>query len=1798
MTATPSTEGLSDFTSRLLFFSNEFPNDDLRDLFRRLHTHSKRQRFRLLAIFLDACGDMVHEEVAALPLHLKKLVPPFKSVLSLADDPGFRQGPVGGALESALLCVLEIGMFIGHHEADNLPVDLPSARTTLSGLSIGLFAAAAISVSRTLAEVAINGVESIRVAFRLGIHVDGVSGRLESRDQDGTYGSWAYVLTGVSVAKVQEQLDRYNTESSNPTPTKVFISASDRTSVSVTGPPSRLKNAFRHSEALRYSKHLPMPVYNGLCHAPHLYTAEDVQSIVHGSAPKCTHSLSIRLPLLSPQTGKPYLACNAGELFEEIASDILMGGIFLDNLSGGILDSISDSGSAECETSLFRSSLVSRSILATITEGLGQVTMKKHVDFIDWSFENIAPSAPRTAAQSTLAIVGMSCRLPGGANDCKLFWDLLKEGRDTHTKVPADRFDLQAHFDPSGQVPNSTPTPWGNFIDQPGMFDAAFFNMSPREAEQTDPMHRLALVTAYEALEMSGYAPNRTPSTTLERIGTYYGQASDDWRELNAAQNIGTHAVPGGERAFANGRINYFFKFGGPSFNIDTACSSGLAAVNAACSALWAGEADTVIAGGLSVITNPDNYAILGNGHFLSRTGQCKVWDEGADGYCRADGIGSVVIKRLEDAVADNDNILATVLAGATNHSAYAASITQPHAGAQKSNYAQVTQAAGINPLDVGYVELHGTGTQVGDAVESESVCDFFAPLSPRRHADQPLHLGAVKSNIGHGEAAAGIASLIKVLLVLQNNDIPPHVGIKTAINPIIPLDLGKRQAGLAMDLQPWPREAGKTRYAVVNSFGAHGGNTTLMLGDAPERKLCGSDPRSSHPVVISAKSKNSLKDNLTALVEYLDKHPDTDLGDLSYTTTARRIHHSSRVAVSASSIPQLRKALVSTLPTIGEIRPVSATAPSVAFAFTGQGSFYLGIGAALFKSFPYYRQQIAHLDHLVQLFGFPSVIPLIEGIPGDDGVSPLTTQLTIVVTQIALAEFWSLLGVKPSAVIGHSLGEYAALVVAGVISAADAILLVGKRAELAVSQCEEGSHVMLAVRASVDKIKSIATDGRYQVSCMNGTDDTVLGGSREDIEDTRKALEREGVKCTLLDVPFAFHTSQMDIILRPFEQLAKHVTYKTPRIPILSPLLNTCVFDGKTINEKYLSKAAREPVNFVGALEAAQEFGIIDEKTTWIEIGIHPVCASLIRGYIADAQVTASLRRNEDNFATLSNTLASLHRVGIAVNWNEYHRSYERCHTLLSLDTYKWNEKNHWIQYEGTWTLDKAYPNGNPNNKTTAQSGSALRTSSMQQIVSEEITENTGKLVVVSDMMHPELLSTLDGHRMNGHGVATSSIWADMALTVGEYLYKRMVPAATGTVPMNICDMLVEHAQVVMSNREGAQLLQVEAEMDLEDLTTAVRWYNVDGMGNRSQEPYATATVRYEDPDEWAAEFSRVSWLVDSRVEALTALVPGGSASRLGRGLAYTLFENVVSYSDKYRGMHSVVIHELEAYADVILAPERHGTWHTPPHWIDSLFHVGGFVMNGSEASNTKDYFYVTNGWSSCRMAKSAVAGGSYRSYVRMAPASEANMFSGDVYVLQDGAVVGMMGGMRFRRVNRILMDRFFSPPDVAAAGGVAAEAATSSAHAPTTPVKPQKAMLPKPKPKPVASQRASSAKAKRTTAQATRPSVEQVGEEAEDEEEDKEAEAAPAGNGDSNVGEMAGGIVRDALKLIAKETGLDLSDLTDEAPFVELGIDSLTSLVLAEKFKQELSIEVKGSLFLECLNVGDLKGWIEQNA
>ncbi|KZF25341.1 beta-ketoacyl synthase domain-containing protein [Xylona heveae TC161] len=1761
-----------DLTTNLIYFSNDFPNDDLKDLFRRLHRHSKDRRFTLLATFLENCARVLKEETNHLPQSLRELVPPFETLFTLVDGGQFRLGPLGASMESAFLCALQVGMIIGHYEGRHIDYDLNAQNTVLAGLSIGLLAGAAVSLSKDLHQLATTGAESVRVAFRLGLYIDEISRKIEVRDPNAPPQSWAYVVTGLSAEEIQPEIDRYNTSSGNTELTKIFLSAVDKTSVSVSGPPSRLKEIFLRSQILRHSKHLPLPVYEGMCHAPHLYNKETIWDVISKPDPKILRNKRVQIPLISSQTGKPFNSLLSGFLYEEICAELLTGSIFVDKVTAGILDGITKCHFLILQVNCFRPTLVANGIISAIEQQLPQVGIKRQ-DMLDWITEDFGPRQPRNFKDSKVAIVGMACRMPGGADDTELFWKILDEGRDTHTRVPADRFDLETHYDPTGKTENATQTPFGNFIDSPGLFDAGFFNMSPKEAEQTDPMQRLALVTAYEALEMAGYSPNRTSSTNCKRVGAYYGQASDDWRELNASQNLGTYAVPGGVRAFANGRINYFFGFSGPSINLDTACSSGLAAVQAGCSALWAGEADTIVAGGLNVITDPDNYAGLCNAHFLSKTGQCKVWDQNADGYCRADGVGSVVLKRLEDAEDDNDNILGVILAAATNHSAKAISITHPHAGAQKDNYNQVMRAAAINPLDVSFIELHGTGTQAGDTVECESVCDVFAPLSSRRRADQSLLLGAVKSNIGHGEAAAGIASLLKMLLVYQKDEIPPHIGIKTEINPAIGKYLDKRNVGLAMEETPYPRKKGSRRFAVVNSFGAHGGNTTVLLEDAPARQVTGVDPRSTHVVTVSAKSKASLKGNIEDLLSYVEKNPATSIGDLAYTTCARRIHHNFRVATAVSNTDQLRRFLENAVESVSDLRPVPLDAPSVAFTFTGQGAFYEGIGAQLFEQFPYYRTQILQLDQLVQRFGYQSIIPVINEIDGST-FSPLMTQLSILVVEIALSRLWTFLGIQPNAVIGHSLGEYSALVAADVISAADAILLVGQRASYTMSTCEAGTHLMLSVLASVDQIqKLIGEDGKYEVSCRNGHSDTVISGNREDIEEVRQHLEASGLKCTPLHLPFAFHTKQMDPMLDSFEQMAKGVSFKPPRLPVISPLLGACVFDGKTINAAYLRRASREPVDFVGALDAAQAMGIIDSQTIWVEVGPQPICASFITKHIHHTTTLPSLKKNEDNFTTIAKALASLHTSGVPISWNEYYAPYESSHILLNLPHYHWNVKNYWIQYIGTWTLDKALLKYGQNKSKGAfdmHSASNLRTSSVHQITLEEITSTTGQLKTVSDVMHPDFLSSIKGHAMNHHGVATSSIWCDMAYTAGEYLFKRMSPACK-QVHMNLADMEVLHAIVAKKVSSRSQLIALECNLNISSRTMTLAWSQLEGNGNSDQVPFATAKMYFEEAADWRNEWDRLTHLVTGRIEALGQMASTGACNKISKNLTYSLFKNVVDYADKYRGMDSVVLNGYEAYADITLIPETHGNWHTPPHWIDPVCHLAGFIMNASDVLNTKDYFYVTPGFGTSRLIEPLSPSAKYRSYVHMLPTANANMHAGDVYILRDNVIVGMLGQIKFKRISRILMGQFFSPSEESVSAHASPTPPPSVGVEPAVPPASVDKVV---KVTPPSSSSSSSSSPPPPQAIKTESAV--------------VAKSVPV--------EAETGVVGEAVSLIARETGLEVSEVADETTFVQIGVDSLMSLVLAEKFRSQLQLDVKSSLFLDCPTIGDLKGWLEQ--
>ncbi|KAJ4339575.1 hypothetical protein N0V95_007739 [Ascochyta clinopodiicola] len=1481
---------------RIVCFGNELLGDELQHLVRQLHVHTKDRHHGTVARFIHEATQVLRDEVLQLPTALKSLVPPYESVLDLAGDIKLRAGPLGASIDGVLLCAFQLASAIGFYGDNNSADRLHDAgNTCFGGLGIGLLVAAAAASASSLENFVSAGREAVRLAFRLGIVVGEVSRNLHSPspdDEGGAPDSWAYVVPEVSVENVQAELDAFHHAQTVSPPSQIFISAFGRNFVTISGPPGRLRHLSGHCDFFRDRRLVPLPVYGGLCHAKHIYGLQHMEAVSRTSNFDDLAAAPSGI-LFSTNTGRPFEADTARALFNNVIQEILTCIIKWDQVIQGIVDLGLSLGASKCQIMVARPSLPTRDLGMALESNLPKCKTETE-DMSKWiDRPDRRPNLPRGSAQSKLAIVGMACRMPSGATDTEKFWKILEDGLDVHRVIPADRFDVDTHFDPQNQRMNASWTPYGCFIDEPGLFDAAFFNMSPREAQQTDPMQRLALVTAYEALERAGHVANRTPASHRSRTGTFYGQASDDYREVNSNQEISTYFITGGCRAFGPGRINYFFKFSGPSYSIDTACSSSLATLQMACTSLWSRDTDCAVVGGMNVLTNSDAFAGLSNGHFLSKTpNACKTWDSEADGYCRADGVGSVVIKRLEDAQADNDNILGVILGAGTNHSADAVSITHPLASAQADLTSQILRQAGVNPLD---------------------------------------------------------------------------------------------------------------------------------------------------------------------------------------------------------------------------------------------------------------------------------------------------TQLALLCVEIALTRFYKTLGVEPDVVVGHSLGEYAALHVAGVLTAADAIFLVGHRAAMLESKCRIGSQKMLAVRAATDEISEVAKTAPYEIACINGPRDTVLSGSVEDIDALKAELVDAGFKCFDLDIAFAFHSSQTDPILDEFERMAKQgVIFQSPTMPIISPLLGGVVFDEKTINSEYLRRGTRETVNFLSAIQSALEIGTIDESMIWVEIGPHPVCTAFVQSIMGpDITTTPTLRRGENNWQTVASSLSTLYCAGINLDWNEFHRPHQETVRLLDLPTYAWNDKNHWLMYNGDWNLTKGNTYYDAEKAAQVNTGAALMgmnsgfiTSTVQKITHETYSSTGGTVVMQSDLMQPDFLAAAWGHQMNDCGVVTSSIHADIAFTLGKYLLKKIRPGETPS-DMNVANLHVAKGLVAQKNTTIPQIIQVSITIgNLDDRIADLTWSNISAIGV-VDEPFATANILFGAADSWLSEWRPLLHLVQGRIDALEHLAATGAANRLSRSMAYTLFAaNLVNYVDKYRGMQSVILHGLEAVAEVCLTDESSGTWTVPPYFIDSVAHLAGFIMNVSDVNDCRGNFHVTPGWDNLRFAEPLVAGGHYQSYVKMIPTTEdPTVYLGNVYVLRAGTIIGTCGGIKFKRYPRVLLDRFFSAPEVAGDGSH-----TDNLKKVAVPLAERTSAKPAP---------ATSTSISTAVKQSVNAALVSVLKTPEHKEPPAKAQAV-AVNADS--------VTSKAIALLAAEAQLDESDLSDDARFENLGVDSLMSLVIAEKLRKQLGVTVNGSLFLEYPTLGDLRAWLNE--
>lgn len=1682
--------------------------------------------------FLERCYFALRHEITQLPPSDRSKFPRFTSIVSLLSR--YRELGPNPALESALTTIYQLGSFISYY-GDGGQIYPEGSQSHVIGLCTGLLASAAISSSRTIGELIPVAVEAVVVALRLGLCA------FKVRDYVGQYGgqsqSWSAVISGINEDKALSLIDTLSINKGLPPSSRPYVSAVSYNGLTISAPPLVLEGLLE-SQLANNLKPIRVPVHAPF-HAPHLYGQEDVEWTLKTTNSGSFKDYTCHIPVISSNSGREIVAENFEDLLKVAVEEILLRQLRWDKVLDGYSSIIKCAAISKCTVVPVATSASSGLVSALKRAGVSQVPLENML--MDPSNTGDCQSKTGRAEQSKIAIIGLSGRFPEAPSP-EHFWEVLYQGLDVHREVPPDRWNWKTHVDLTGKKRNTSQVPYGCWINEPGLFDPRFFNMSPREALQADPGQRLALVTAYEALEMAGFVPDSTPSTQKDRVGIFYGMTSDDYREINSGQDIDTYFIPGGNRAFTPGRINYHFKFSGPSVSVDTACSSSLSAIHMACNSLWKNDCDTAIAGGTNVLTNPDNHAGLDRGHFLSRTGNCNTFDDGADGYCRADGVGTVVLKRLEDAIADKDPIQAVIAGAYTNHSAEAVSMTRPHSGAQAFIFDKLLNEANVHPHDVSYIEMHGTGTQAGDAVEMTSVLDTFAPDHDRK-SEQTLYLGSAKSNIGHGESASGVTALIKVLLMMRKNTIPPHCGIKTKINHNFPTDLKERNVHIASRPTPWLKPESGLRRCFINNFSAAGGNTALLLEDGPTHRVehPTRDIRSAHMVAVSARCQNSLKNNINNLLDYISKQSSTMeeselLAKLSYTTTARRIHHPFRIMVSGTKISEIKDAL-HTAVNRETISPAPAVAPSVGFIFTGQGAQYAGMSQQFFESFSQFRSDIIRFNGIAQSQGFPSFLPLIEGSVPIEELSPVITQLGTTCMQMALANLWISWDARPTFVMGHSLGEYAALYVSGALTAFDAIFLCGRRAQLLEENCNIGTHAMLAVRSALSEITPFLNPGIHEVACINAPGETVISGTCQNIDALADQLVAAGIKATKLKVPFAFHSSQVEPILEKLTETAKGVTFCKPSIPLVSPLL------GEVINEhnyeqlagNYLSRHCRETVNFLAAIEVSRHAKLMTDKTVWIEIGSHTICSGMIKSTLGpQTNTVASLRRNEDSWKVLTQSLGSVYLSGIEIQWKEYHQDFKASHEVLHLPAYSWDNKNYWLYYKNDFCLTK----GDNSIPQISNAGRENLTISVQKIVESTGDANKASIITETDISDPLLSPVIEGHKVNGTPLCPSSLYADVAQTLGEYLVGNYKPELKG-VGFDVADMAVP--KPLIYKNAGPQLFRAAATAEWGARQITMQIYSVTSEGKKIAD-HASCVIKLFDTEAAYEEWKRYAYLIRRSVDRLFESASNGESNKLGPGMVYKLFGALVDYDKNYKSMREVILDSEQYEATALVkfqAPETN--FHRNPFWIDSLGHITGFTMNANDATDSANFVYVNHGWDSMRCSKKFNANATYRTYVKMQP-WQGTIYSGDVYVFEEDEIIAVYGGVKFQGVPRKILNTVLPP----AGGAQAASKPTSRASVP--------APVHVPKEKPIA--------------KAVKPKT-----------------SAPS-------------VLVQAFKILASEVGLSEAELSDDLVFADYGVDSLLSLTITGKFREELNIDLESSVFMDCPTVKDFKQMLMQTA
>lgn len=877
--------------------------------------------------------------------------------------------------------------------------------------------------------------------------------------------------------------------------------------------------------------------------------------------------------------------------------------------------------------------------------------------------------------RAPIAIVGMGMRFPGGVRDADGYARLLWSGTDAITTIPPERWSLEQLYDPDPDAPGKMLTRHGGFLDAVDLFDAEFFGIAPREAESMDPQQRLLLEIAWEALEDAGYSPQGLAGS---QTGVYLGISNSDYGRAMMArrEQLHVYSASGSAYSVAAGRLSYFLGLHGPSVAIDTACSSSLSAVHLACQALRLGECDMALAGGVNLILSPEANIGFSKAGMMAPDGRCKTFDAAADGYVRSEGCAMVVLRRLGDALADGDHILAVIRGSALNQDGRSGGLTAPNGPAQEAVLRAALDAAGVEPRDVGYVEAHGTGTSLGDPIEVGALGNVFG--TDRKSAG-PLAIGSVKTNIGHLEAAAGIAGLIKVVLMLRRREIPPHLHFA---NPSPHIDWANLPITVPTAVTRWGSLDARL-IAGVSSFGFSGTNAHVVLEAAPAPAARPARlSRSLHLLALSARDDAALRELATGFEQRLDDAGDT--GDLCFTANSGRTHFKRRLAIVGASAQALRRGLQDYL-AARESAAVASTGsarqakPRIAFLFTGFGAQHLGMAHQLYDTSPVFH---GALDRCAEVLAPRLERPLVELLFGgadqqDRLDDPACGHPALFAVEYALAQLWISWGIEPVAVLGHSLGEYTAACVAGVLRLEDALRLVAERGRL--SRDLPGESAMLAVTApeAVVAEEVARATGVLVIAANNGPVNFVLSGTKSAIDVAAERFRTRGIEVKPVRASKGFHSPVVEPALPALQRVASTIEFAAPQIDLISNVTGRLAAPGQVERAAYWVEHMRSPVRFSDSLRTLAGLGV----THCVEIGPHPVLAALGTECLPEADIVwlPSLRRGREDWAELLESLQRLYVDGVDVNWAGFDQGYVR--RRVALPTYPFRRRRYWAE-------------------------------------------------------------------------------------------------------------------------------------------------------------------------------------------------------------------------------------------------------------------------------------------------------------------------------------------------------------------------------------------------------------------------------------------------------------------------------------------------------------------------------------